>query len=43
MAVSLTAIWGQPDYREDGLVVWDLARLRRAGAQAGRPIPPAVQ
>ncbi len=43
MAVSLTAIWGQPDYREDGLVVWDLARLRRAGAQAGRPVPPAVR
>jgi hypothetical protein len=43
MATALTAIWGQPDYREDGLVVWDLARLRRAGAQAGRPIPPAVR
>ncbi|HEV7516359.1 MAG TPA: glycosyltransferase family 39 protein [Thermoanaerobaculia bacterium] len=40
MARSLTAIWGEPDYREDGLVVWNLARLRRAGAQAGKPIPP---
>ena len=34
MAESLTAIWGEPDYKEDGLQVWDLARLRRAGAQA---------
>ncbi|HZF13236.1 MAG TPA: hypothetical protein VFE33_30975 [Thermoanaerobaculia bacterium] len=35
MAESLTAIWGEPDYKEDGLQVWDLGRLRRAGAQAG--------
>jgi hypothetical protein len=42
MARSLTAIWGEPDYREDGLAVWNLARLRRAGAQAGRPVPPAA-
>ncbi|MEA2691132.1 MAG: hypothetical protein QOJ16_519 [Acidobacteriota bacterium] len=40
MARSLTAIWGEADYKEDGLVVWNLARLRRAGAQAGKPIPP---
>jgi hypothetical protein len=38
MAAALTAIWGEAHYKEDGLVVWDLARLRRAGAQAGKPI-----
>jgi hypothetical protein len=36
MARSLTAIWGEPDYKEEGLAVWNLERLRRAGAQAGR-------
>ncbi len=42
MAAGLTALWGEPDYREEGLVVWDLARLRRAGAQAGKRIAPAA-
>jgi hypothetical protein len=39
MAEALTAIWGGADYKEDGLQVWDLARLRRAGAQAGAKPP----
>jgi hypothetical protein len=41
MALALGSIWGEADYREDGLAVWDLGRVRRAGAQAGKPVAPA--
>jgi hypothetical protein len=30
MERELTATWGEPDYREPGLAVWDLERVRRA-------------
>lgn len=32
----LEAEWGEADLRGEGVVVWDLERLRRAGAAAGR-------
>lgn len=29
MAQRLTTAWGEPDYREEGLLAWDLDRIRR--------------
>ena len=38
MGEGLTALWGAPDRRQDGLLVWDLDRVRRAGPR--RPTAP---
>ena len=35
MAEVLSTLWGKADYQEDGLVVWDLARLRHGVRNGG--------